>query len=1001
MDNNKNELVEYILGRYEEYLQTKEAKEHLRTMEKEKAEVKDLMTKLETMNKESDEFTELVLYGLLPNAKSKFAKRISLFPAFMNIKKFFKEYNYTESEWKIIAKKVYKFAKEFQADNSKLPELIREFTADKYSRRIQCGTITPIIFCLNDSYPLLNYRTIKTYYWIYRFFGHKATLSSSLQDYPASIKLLTKFADDLGLEILFKQDYLDLFCYWFDSKLRKETAQKIKKEKIIQAATEEIDIKTKEVDFRSFFDEINLEKVTSFHTHSLGNPDTIKINSIIPKVADAEWVLPHFQRYFDWEKADVKELWESIFHDYYIGSFLLWETENKSKLGTQVLKGVKKDISDARINAIILDGQQRMTSLYYAIKAPEFPLKGDKEPLYFYANFHSLLTRNSNNGVIVYHPRKISPEESYKKMLFPLFEFENYNKWINGFEEFLIAKTEDYKHAKDVRNIINDKLWQIWQGFEIPYVMLPKSMGLAEVTDIFENLNTRGKILSVFDLLIARLYNYDIELKKLWDNTQTKYPNIKRYYKEGKIEKIPIYILQAMSLLYEKGSSAKRSDVLDIYSNVYEGTERSFEKDWDDIATFMDKAIEKLENMRDGFGVRKERDLPFAPMIPVLTALLRVIPDEENMSDCYTKLRKWYWSAVFTNAYSSAADSQMTMDFRDMKGWFKDSASMPRIVEKMGKELQILGFRMIQSTSNAQYRGVLSLIALEGAKDFETGQALENERENDKDHLFPKSKTKGFGNHRNINSVLNITWLSKKTNERKGTKKPDAYIQEFIGQKYSGDEERFFEITKTHLISRKAFDYLVQNDMESFLKEREQLILDKIRGILGIDVPAKSETLISPDKPFSNRLAFVNTLKSCHEYIYWMEKYFTKKGLEFLKDALEEADVLEIRIVMPLEQVNEEFRKQFKDFRDEAKAGGVDVGLKVIIDLKWKSSIHDRFIISKYDAFNIPSPDVAARGQLSEINKSNNREKLMQEFTKAWDMGKDIIHDWNEIKDKI
>jgi uncharacterized protein with ParB-like and HNH nuclease domain len=57
----------------------------------------------------------------------------------------------------------------------------------------------------------------------------------------------------------------------------------------------------------------------------------------------------------------------------------------------------------------------------------------------------------------------------------------------------------------------------IREEFEIPYIILPTSMELSQVTDIFERINTMGKQLDAFDLLIARLSNYDIDLRQLWD----------------------------------------------------------------------------------------------------------------------------------------------------------------------------------------------------------------------------------------------------------------------------------------------------------------------------------------------------------------------------------------------------------------------------------------------------------------------------------------------------
>ena len=67
---------------------------------------------------------------------------------------------------------------------------------------------------------------------------------------------------------------------------------------------------------------------------------------------------------------------------------------------------------------------------------------------------------------------------------------------------------------------------------------------------------------------------------------------------------------------------------------------------WRDIYENTAKAISKLENLRDGFGVKNENELPFSSMIPILTALIKEIESRINKVDCYKKLSVWYWSYV-------------------------------------------------------------------------------------------------------------------------------------------------------------------------------------------------------------------------------------------------------------------------------------------------------------------------------------------------------------------
>jgi hypothetical protein len=866
---------------------------------------------------------------------------------------------------------------------------------------LQCGSLTPILFCINDKYPIVNNRAIRTFRSIKLILGEKEKLSQKLRDYPDDIKKIDRLVGQLGLELLKDRDHQDLFFYWYDSEILSEErrAAKAETEEGETATETEEEVKREQIDVKEFIEQVNLEEGFDFTPHSLGDPQRIKINQIISFSSKARWVLPHFQRYFDWKKNDVRDFWESIFNDYYVGSFLVWETDRNPELGIQPILGVSRNEDELKPDSIILDGQQRITSLHYAINAPKFPLRGSKVPLYFYVNFHQFFNENNKDGIIEIHTGKISREDSFKQMLFPLYELKKYNNWVDDFEDFLLTQTDNQTQVRKIRRIIDKKLRHMWEGFEIPYIALPESMELFQVTDIFENINTKGKLLSVFDLLIARLYKYNIELKKMWDATLKDFLNISRYYKA--IPKTPIYILQAMSLLYEKTSSAKRADILDIYSRIYENSERDFEEDWDDVAEYMDKAIEKLENMRDGFGVKDEKELPFAPMIPVLTALLKVIDEQENKVECFDKLKKWYWSAIFTTAYSSAADSQMTQDFRELKKWFVKEKEIPKTIIQMSRELPNLYFRDIQSKSNAKYRGIMSLIALEGAKDFNTSQALENARENDKDHIFPKSFNFGFGSNKHVNSILNMTWMSGSTNKRiKRCKKPSHYLPEFIKTKYKKDKKQFAAVLKTHFINQKASDYLAEDKFEEFISEREHIIISKIKKIVGYEELKTDKTLISPASPFTNRIIFANMLRSCDGYIYWLDKYFSKKGLELLAESVS-SKIKEIKIIMSIDKIDEKFRKLFKDFKKEMGNKSIDCELKVILDSKLKSSIHDRFIITKYHSYNIPSPDIIARGQLSEISKSGNKKQLEKEFDDIWDKSKDVIQEWNDIKDKL
>lgn len=986
-------LLDKILTGFQEYLNTPEAKALLEKMNSEKEEVKALVGRLSKLDRNSPEFVEWVLYGLLPYSKSKYAKRVSLFPAFMNIKPFFKRHNYSEEDWRIIANKIFELCLNFQKRPEDLDVLIQTFSRDKYSKNLQCGSITPILFCLNDKFPLVNRPVRHAYKSIMRMLGQKDKLSQKLRDYPTNIAKLDRLVEELGLGLLENRDYLDMFWWWYDRNIvqpLKAQKQKESDEDEEAAGTEE-EKQIQDINAAEFIRDVDLTVSARLTTHKLKNPDTVRVRDIVTKAHENKWLLPRFQRYFDWNKQDIRDFIESIFFDQYVGAILLWEMEGEPPLDVMAIEGVQRD-EEAKIEALILDGQQRITSLYYAIKAPDIRVKGSSTPVYFYVNFATFLQGDGSEEIVEVHARKLTREQSYERLLFPMYELGASSEWVNGLEDYLLNKLPDAKKLRDLRRLIDNKLKHVWDGFEIPYVQLPSSMDIGLVTDTFEKLNTRGKRLSVFDLLIARLHKYDLDLRSLWDATLKQYQNIARYYRAT--EKIPIYVLQAISLCHEKNSSCKTRDILNIYDNIYSNPAYEFEKHWEEFSDYLNRAIEKLENLRDGFGVKNEKELPFDPMIPILAALLKEIESREKKADCHRKLSMWYWSSVFTNAYSSAVDSQMTADFKEMRDWFRDDTKVPKTVNQMRTEFSILSFRDIQKKSNAKYRGVMSLIALEGARDFDTGLNLENARGNDRDHLFPRAEL-AFGQGRFVNSVLNMTWMSEATNRRiKQAKRPSVYVPEFVQEKYRNSEEEFSSVLATHFIRMSTLQRLKEDDFEGFLQDREGLILAKIRELIGLEGDAAKPSLILPEQPFTNKLAFLGVIRSCDKYVHWADKYFSSKGLEWLVEAIDAGKVKEVKVLMASEKVSAALRDAFKDFREEMAHKGVQCELRVLLDTKLKAQIHDRWIISGSECFNIPSPDVVARGQFSEIKATANRPP----FLEWWQKGVDIILGWNQIQ---
>ncbi len=102
-------------------------------------------------------------------------------------------------------------------------------------------------------------------------------------------------------------------------------------------------------------------------------PDHVSLNTLIGRLREGRFAIPDFQREFEWRPWDIRDLLPSIFLDYYIGSLLLWKgtKENFEALSCEHIYAHK---SPDNREYIVLDGQQRLTAIYYAFLAPEAPL---------------------------------------------------------------------------------------------------------------------------------------------------------------------------------------------------------------------------------------------------------------------------------------------------------------------------------------------------------------------------------------------------------------------------------------------------------------------------------------------------------------------------------------------------------------------------------------------------------------------------------------------------
>jgi len=130
------------------------------------------------------------------------------------------------------------------------------------------------------------------------------------------------------------------------------------------------------------------------------------------------------------------------------------------------------------------------------------------------------------------------------------------------------------------------------------------------------------------------------------------------------------------------------------------------------------------------------------------------------------------------------------------------------------------------------------------------------------------------------------------------------------------------------------------------LEERVQSHDKKIRTIFEVIHRPSDTRLLSPGKPFSNKKAVRDIIGSCEKYIYWVDKYFSRAGLDWLSESLNTSKVKNIKILMSQDMANEKFVSLYKDLREELKNDDVQCELRIITD-KYERQI-DQMVYKLY-----------------------------------------------------
>jgi len=573
-------------------------------------------------------------------------------------------------------------------------------------------------------------------------------------------------------------------------------------------------------------------------TFKSGEPS---LPDILREINDGKVQLPDFQRGWVWDDDHIASLIASISLSYPIGAVMLLQTGGDGvQFQPRLIQGVQ--MSDGtKPEYLILDGQQRMTSLYLAMSSgqpvPTTTNKGKEIERYYYLDVVKSLDPNEDRlEAVLSVPatkmvtsdfgRKIdldltTQEKEFSQCYFPvevLFDQTAYSAWRRGFQK-MFRNDED---KLDLFDNFEAEVVNRFQSYRVPTIELLRDTPKEAVCQVFEKVNMGGVTLTVFELVTAMFAAENYNLRKDWDRRK------ERLHEQNVLKGMDsTAFLTAATLLssYQRNRedaakpvTCKRKDVLKLSLEDYKRNADTIEEGLKKTARFL--AREKIFD---------SRTLPYSTQLIPLSVICALLGNNFEIDTIRRKLAQWFWCGVFGELYGGANETRFGMDVPDFMAWV-EGRDQPRTIRDSGfSPTRLLS---MQSRLSAAYKGLMALLMKAGSNDFLSGDPIEIttyfDLAIDIHHIFPKAYCESKYKRSLWNSSVNKAPLSAKSNRIIGGKAPSVYLAN-IEKQSNMDIPRLDEILKTHKITPEL---LRLDSFEDFIRDRASNILDLIEAAM-------------------------------------------------------------------------------------------------------------------------------------------------------------------------
>ena len=601
--------------------------------------------------------------------------------------------------------------------------------------------------------------------------------------------------------------------------------------------------------------------------------DELPLAQLLDEAARGQLQLPDFQRGWVWDDDHIRSLLASISLSYPIGAVMTLVAGNPEvNFKARVLEGVSWT-NGSQPETLLLDGQQRLTSLFQALKSHE-PVstrdsRGSKLGRHYYADINACIDPEADreeDGIVGIPEDRVIRSDFGRKVdldlrtreleieaeMFPLEIVLDANDTMDWQMAYLQSGPGKLQERVNKWKRFQEAIVSPFVQYHVPTIDLAKSTPKEAVCQVFEKVNTGGVTLTVFELLTATYAAGDFELRKDWENRRERLAQHELLTAVGGTAFLQIVTLLATysrRRSYARANSGdervpavscKRRDVLRLSLEDF--------KRWACVAERgLIRAVPFLHSHR----IFQSRDLPYATQLLPLGAIFAWLGDEAEQYATRQRLGQWFWCGVLGEMYGGATETRFANDLEDCVAWIEDNGDsvLPRTVQ--AAQFQAERLLTLRTRNSAAYKGLYALQMKQGSRDFKTGFPIDvhsyMEDAIDIHHIFPRHWCDESDIEPWIaNTIVNKTALDAHTNRQIGGDAPSKYLVRIESE--DGIEPHVLDgFLRSHDIDPLA---LRLDDFARFFNQRFESQLRQVERAMGKPVnrrPDRSESPFAED----------------------------------------------------------------------------------------------------------------------------------------------------------